>query len=67
MAARTGRAILSTMKRIRRLVRERQIEFSDHALDEMDNDNLTLEHVRTGCFTGLYMPDTRMTRVVQDM
>jgi hypothetical protein len=38
---------MSTAKRIRRLVREEKVELSDHALEEMDNDQLTLEQVRT--------------------
>ena len=38
---------MSAMKRIRRAVRERRVEFSDHALDEMDDDNLAVEQVKT--------------------
>jgi hypothetical protein len=38
---------MSTIKRIRRAVHERRVEFSDHALEEMDNDELTVSQVRT--------------------
>lgn len=65
MAARPGRAAgVSTAKRIRRLVREEKVELSDHALEEMDNDNLTLEQVRTVLLHGLSMQNTKMTHVV---
>ena len=38
---------MSTIKLIRKAVRERGVRFSDHALEEMDNDDLTLEQVKT--------------------
>ena|SRR5688572_11757691 len=37
---------MSALKRIRKALRERRVELSDHALEEMDNDNLTLSDVR---------------------
>jgi hypothetical protein len=36
---------MSTIKRIRRAVHARQVELSDHALEEMDDDGLTLDQV----------------------
>lgn len=37
---------MSALKRLRKIVREGRIEFSDHAVDEMDADQLTLRQVR---------------------
>ncbi|MBC8170152.1 MAG: DUF4258 domain-containing protein [Anaerolineae bacterium] len=38
---------MSTIKNIRRAVQARKVEFTDHALEEMDNDALNLEQVQT--------------------
>ena len=43
---------MSILRRIRRLVRARQVELSDHALEEMDNDHLSLADVRTALSKG---------------
>jgi hypothetical protein len=36
---------MSTIKRIRKAVHARAVEFSDHAIEEMDHDGLTLDQV----------------------
>lgn len=38
---------MSAIKRIRKSVNDRQVELSDHALEEMDDDDLSLADVRT--------------------
>jgi hypothetical protein len=38
---------MSAMKRVQKAVRERRVELSEHALEEMDDDNLTLPQVLT--------------------
>lgn len=43
---------MSAIRRIRKAVREGQVEFTDHALEEMDNDYLTLADVRTVLLPG---------------
>lgn len=37
---------MSSLRRIRKAARERRVELSDHALDEMDNDLLRLADIR---------------------
>lgn len=44
---------MSAIKRIRKAVHERQVELSDHALEEMDDDNLSLSDVRTVLLHGV--------------
>jgi hypothetical protein len=43
---------MSPLRRIRKALRERLVELSDHALEEMDNDHLTLADVRTVLMEG---------------
>src|SRR5688572_16399270 len=43
---------MSPLRRIRKALRERRVELSDHALEEMDNDNLTLADVRAVLMEG---------------
>lgn len=38
---------MSILRRIRKAIRARQVELSDHALEEMDDDDLTLVDIRT--------------------
>ncbi len=55
-------------KRIRQAVKKNEYEFSMHALEEMDNDNLTAEHVRDillhGKIVAELTDDSRGTRLV---
>lgn len=59
---------MSTIKKIRKAVREHGVRFSDHALEEMDNDALTLEHIKTvllhGALHKRYEDDPRGVRYV---
>src|SRR5690349_9300225 len=43
---------MSAIKRIRKAVRERRVELSDHAFEEMDNDQLTLADIRDVLLNG---------------
>lgn len=59
---------MSTIKNVRKAVREQHVTFSDHALEEMDNDDLTLADVRTvlvhGALHKRYDDDPRGLRFV---
>jgi hypothetical protein len=59
---------VSAIKQIRRAVHERRVAFSDHALEEMDDDGLNLDQVRTvllhGALHTTYEDDPRGTRYV---
>ena len=59
---------MSTIRRIRRAVHAREIEFSNHALEEMDDDELTLADVRTvllhGALHKRFTDDPRGVRYV---
>jgi hypothetical protein len=54
--------------RIRRAVRERRYQISDHALEEADADNLTLDDILdvllTGDLDAVYEDDVRGVRYV---
>ncbi|MFZ0547437.1 MAG: DUF4258 domain-containing protein [Candidatus Promineifilaceae bacterium] len=54
--------------RIRRAVRERQYQMTDHALDEADADDLTLDDIRNVLLSGVldstYTDDPRGVRYV---
>lgn len=56
------------LRRIRRAVRERQYQMTDHALEEADADNLTLDDIRNVLLNGdldsTYIDDPRGPRYV---
>lgn len=56
------------LKRIRRAVREKRYQMTDHALEEADADELTLEDIRDILLQGLleatYTDDSRGPRYV---
>src|SRR5262245_45242513 len=43
---------MSILRRIRKAVRERRASLSDHALEELDDDNLTLADIREVLMNG---------------
>jgi hypothetical protein len=56
------------LRRIRRAVRERKYQMTDHALEEADADNLTLDDIRNVLLNGdldsTYTDDPRGPRYV---
>lgn len=56
------------LRRIRRAVREKRYQMTDHALDEADADDLTLEDIRgillNGDLEAIYTDDPRGLRYV---
>lgn len=56
------------LKRIRRAVREKRFQMTDHALEEADADDLTLEDIRElllhGDLEATYTDDSRGPRYV---
>ena len=56
------------LRRIRRAVRERQYQMTDHALEDADADNLTLDGIRNVLLNGdldsTYTDDPRGPRYV---
>lgn len=59
---------MSVLNRIRTAVNQKRVELSDHALEEMDNDDLTLDAVKTVLLYGelhrTYDDDPRGVRYV---
>lgn len=58
----------AVLNRIRRAIRDKKYQITDHALEEADNDNLTLDDILTVLLTGdldsTYTDDPRGTRYV---
>lgn len=56
------------LRRIRRAIREKRYQITDHALEEADADNLTLGDIRTVLLSGelysTYTDDPRGSRYV---
>jgi len=54
--------------RIRKAVREKRYQITDHALEEADNDNLTLDDIvyvlLNGALDSIYTDDVRGSRYV---
>lgn len=57
-----------TLRRIRRAIREKRYQMTDHALEEADDDNITLDDIidvlLNGNLDSTYTDDPRGTRYV---